>query len=80
MPCGEMDVFADELLIGSLLNHGPPQLIFSLPLTNPLSPSLSQSFLSITLPFWPVLGQPFLLVLFRPLCTLRVFNAEPVVF
>lgn len=24
MPCGEMDVFADELLIGSLLNHGPP--------------------------------------------------------
>lgn len=79
MPCGEMDVFADELVIGSLLNGGPP-LIFSPPLTNPLSPSLSQSFSSITPPFWPVLGQAFLLVLFEPLCTLRVLNTKPLVF
>lgn len=79
MPCGEMHVFVDELVIGSLLNRGPP-LIFSSLLTNPLSPSLSQSFFSITPPFWPLLGQPFLLVLFRPPCTLRVLNTEPAVF
>lgn len=59
MPCGEMDVFADELVRGSLLNWSPP-LIFSPLLTNPLSLSLSQSFFSIPPPSWPALGQPFL--------------------